>query len=180
MIYAAHRFESEAALTAARYLAEPAALDVIGAAYAPPVLDAEGEVVTPAAPLPGWHCIAAWQDAMPGAWAASVIPNADAPRWWAGVPLAPPEPGPPTVADLVAAVDDLVERTARSMAYKSAAHCAGYVTSTIPQWAAESAAFVAWRDVVWMAVYSLNPADPPPTLADALAILPEFVRPTAP
>jgi hypothetical protein len=166
MIHTAHRFADADALVAALAEAEPIALDVIGAAH-----DAEGE------PVEGWHANAAWGGEMPEGWAARRIAPEDAPRWWAGVPLAPPDTGPPTVAELVAAVDDLVESTARGMDYKSAAHCAGYVTSTIPQWAAESAAFVAWRDVVWMTVYSLDPANPPPTIAAALALLPEFERP---
>ena len=88
-----------------------------------------------------------------------------------------PWPPAPTVAELIDAVDAHVEGVAQSMSYKSAAHCAGYVSSTIPQWAAEAQAFVAWRDQVWLTAYSLDPENLPATVADALALLPVFVRP---
>lgn len=97
MIYTAHLFEDAAALTAARAVAEPAALDVIGTAYAPAVLDAEGEVVAPGEALPGCYANAAWRGDVPEAWHASVIPPTEAPRWWSGVPVAPPVPEPPAV-----------------------------------------------------------------------------------
>jgi hypothetical protein len=84
---------------------------------------------------------------------------------------------PPTVPVLIAAVDEHVEATAQSMEYKSAAHCAGYVSSTVPQWAAEAAAFVAWRDAVWVTAYQMDPDAPPESVAAALALLPEWVRP---
>lgn len=143
----------------------PLALDVIGIAY-----DEEGEA------LPGWHVNAVW-DAAPGALEAVEIAPAEAPRWWAGVPPVPPEPGPPTLPELVAAVDDFVECVARSMGYNGAAHCAGYVSSTVPQWAAEAAAFIAWRDAVWLTAYALDPLAMPASVAELVALLPAFERP---
>jgi hypothetical protein len=99
-----------------------------------------------------------------------------------GVELPPepqPEPPPQNAETLAAAVDALVESVAQAMQYRSAVHCASYANSTVAQWAAEAAAFMAWRDAVWLAVYALDPADPPATVAEVLAALPEFVRPQA-
>jgi hypothetical protein len=52
-----------------------------------------------------------------------------------------------------AAVDAHVEATAQAKGYNGAAHCAGYVNSTIPPWRAEAEAFIAWRDQVWLFVF---------------------------
>lgn len=51
------------------------------------------------------------------------------------------------------AVDAHVEATAKGRGYNSAAHCASYAASTVEAWAAEAAAFIAWRDDVWLAVF---------------------------
>lgn len=58
-------------------------------------------------------------------------------------------PRPPTLDEVRAAIAAHVEATARSRHYDSATSCASYVTSTVPAWAAEARAFVAWRDAVW-------------------------------
>ena len=47
------------------------------------------------------------------------------------------------------AIEAHVEATAAERGYSSAAACAGYVQSTIPAWAFEAEAFIAWRDSVW-------------------------------
>jgi hypothetical protein len=126
------------------------------------------------------------REGMPRGWTRSPLPalaSGEYAAWgggdWVVVnhPYTPPAPPPPTIEQLIAAVDAHVEGVAQSMDYKSAAHCAGYVTSTIPQWAAEAQAFVAWRDQVWLTAYSLDPENLPATVADALALLPVFVRP---
>lgn len=57
------------------------------------------------------------------------------------------------VASMRNAVDRHVDETAQQRGYNSAAHCATYVSSTIPSWAKEAQAFVAWRDVVWVSVF---------------------------
>lgn len=61
---------------------------------------------------------------------------------------------PPTadqiLAQLTKAIDMHVEAAAITRQYNSAAHMASYVASTVPQWAAEAQAFVAWRDAVWL------------------------------
>jgi uncharacterized membrane protein YgcG len=76
------------------------------------------------------------------------------------------------------AVDALVEATAKGKGYNSAAHCASYVASTVDAWAAEAAAFIAWRDAVWLAVFA-GMDDPPEdmTPASIVAALPQIVWP---
>jgi len=68
-----------------------------------------------------------------------------------------PEPvlaAPPvTMADYEAALGRHVELAARARGYKGAASCAGYAASTVPAWAAEAAAFVAWRDQVYLEAF---------------------------
>ena len=55
------------------------------------------------------------------------------------------------VAAIVAAVDKLIATTAKSLGYDSIISASSYVTSGVPQFAAESAALIAWRDAVWTA-----------------------------
>lgn len=62
------------------------------------------------------------------------------------VPLALPAPDPATYA---AAITAHIEAAARSRQYDSAFSLASYTGSTVPGWAAEAQAFVAWRDAVW-------------------------------
>lgn len=67
-----------------------------------------------------------------------------------------------------AAAEAHVESQARALGYSSAAQLASYAPSTVPEWAAEARAFVAWRDAVWLAVQA--------QLAGAGEILPEADR----
>jgi hypothetical protein len=61
------------------------------------------------------------------------------------LPAAPPL----TVDDYRRAIQAHVDATAQQRNYDSGITCASYVNSTSPAWAAEAAAFVAWRDAVW-------------------------------
>jgi hypothetical protein len=71
-----------------------------------------------------------------------------------------------------AAIDAHVEATARSRNYNSAAHCASYIASTVPIWAAEALAFVAWRDAVWLAaIAALQQAQQTGQIPDAAEVL---------
>jgi hypothetical protein len=54
-------------------------------------------------------------------------------------------------ARITAAINAHVEAVAQARNYNSAAHCASYFASTVPLWAAEATAFIAWRDAVWLA-----------------------------
>ncbi len=70
-----------------------------------------------------------------------------------------PEPTPEEITSRIIenfriAIDSYVDATARSKGYNSAAHCASYVASTHAPWAAEAAAFISWRDQVWLSVFS--------------------------
>lgn len=59
-----------------------------------------------------------------------------------------------TVADHEIAIERLIEATARGRQYRSAVALASYTSSTVPAWAAEAIAFVAWRDAVWSYAYT--------------------------
>lgn len=79
-------------------------------------------------------------------------------------------------AEITAAIDAFVETQARRLGYNSAAHCASYVASTVPDWAAEAQAFVAWRDAVWLAAFTglseVAAGKPLPSVEEAVARLP--------
>jgi len=83
-----------------------------------------------------------------------------------------------TQADYAAAIDAHVEAAAQSRGYKSAANCAGYATSTVPTWAAEAAAFVAWRDAVWLSVFAAQSLAKVSTIDALIASLPAMEWPT--
>jgi hypothetical protein len=82
-----------------------------------------------------------------------------------------------------AAVDQHIEAVARSRDYASSLHCVTYLHSTIAAWAAEAAAFVAWRDAVWIAVYAALDAwqagGEAPTVEALIASLPPMEWPEA-
>jgi hypothetical protein len=89
----------------------------------------------------------------------------------------------PTAAEdaertIAAEVDARIEAQARALGYNSAAHLAGYATSTVPEWAAEAAMFVAWRDLVWVTVFAARAeavvGGQVPTLDAVLAALPKW------
>jgi hypothetical protein len=84
-------------------------------------------------------------------------------------------------ASIASAVDTRIDEQARALGYNSAAHIAGYVNSTVPQWAAEAQAFIAWRDAVWLAVFAIEydavQTGEAPTLDAVLAALPEWGAP---
>lgn len=96
-----------------------------------------------------------------------------------------PEPAdagpPPTLADYQAAVERHVEATAGIKGYRSAESCAGYAASTVDAWAEEAAAFIAWRDKVWLSVFATLAAvqggAPAPTVRGLIAALPAMEWP---
>lgn len=88
-----------------------------------------------------------------------------------------PEPEPPTLEDYRIAIQAHIDATARQRDYDSGVSCASYVNSTVQQWAAEAAAFVAWRDAVWEYAFAeldkvLNGQRPQPTIDEFLQELP--------
>lgn len=48
-----------------------------------------------------------------------------------------------------AAIKDHIEAAAHTRQYDGTVSIATYVNSTVPAWAAEAQAFIAWRDAVW-------------------------------
>lgn len=81
-------------------------------------------------------------------------------------------------ASFQAAIQAHVDAAAVAKLYNDGNALAGYVNSTVPQWAAEAQAFVAWRDAVWVYAYAeldkvKNGQRPVPTVDEFLAELPE-------
>lgn len=85
------------------------------------------------------------------------------------------------LAQYQGAVESHVDGVAQDRGYSSAVSCASYVGSTVPQWASEAAAFIAWRDAVWVDVYrqleAVQGGDIPPSVGDLIAALPAIVWP---
>lgn len=59
-----------------------------------------------------------------------------------------------TVEDFRRAIQGQIDACARDRSYDSGITCASYAGSTNPVWAAEAAAFIAWRDAVWAYAYA--------------------------
>lgn len=81
-----------------------------------------------------------------------------------------------------AAIDAHVEATAQARDYNSAATLAGYRDSTVPEWAAEAQAFIAWRDTIWQQVFEAFAEveagqRATPTPEEAIAELPSITWP---
>ena len=83
-------------------------------------------------------------------------------------------------ASITRAIDAHVEAQAHALHYNSAAHLASYAASSVPEWAAEAQAFVAWRDSVWQAVIAMLADDEAsggsPNVEDVIAALPEWAE----
>ena len=65
-----------------------------------------------------------------------------------------PPPAVPTLGDYTTAIAGMLDSKARERRYDSAVSIATYVGSSNTQWAAEAAAFVAWRDQIWTYCYA--------------------------
>lgn len=110
----------------------------------------------------------------------TVVCDVGTPEFAAALELGTPAPyvaPPPDLRTYTAAIDAQVEAVARGRSYNSAAHMASYVVSTVPQWAAEAAAFVSWRDDAWLIAFDLlrrvqAGEVPAPTVAELVAGLP--------
>lgn len=90
-----------------------------------------------------------------------------------------PAPEPPlTLADYERLVQAHVDATARSRGYADGVSLASYAPSTNAAWSAEAAAFIAWRDAVWLTVFGLQAAGQPLTHAALIAALPAVAWPT--
>jgi hypothetical protein len=74
---------------------------------------------------------------------------------------------------------------AAARGYADGVTCASYVSSTLPGWAAEAEAFVAWRDSVWLYALTLlgevkSGARQPPSLPEFLQGMPPITWPSNP
>lgn len=69
---------------------------------------------------------------------------------WSAVP-----PQPPLTAEaFAAAIQTYIDSIAQAKGYADGVSFAGYVSSTVPAWAAEAHEFIAWRDKVWLYAYA--------------------------
>ena len=96
-----------------------------------------------------------------------------------GIPV---PPGPAlALTDYETAIQAHIDASARSRGYADGNSCASYALSTNTTWAAEAAAFIAWRDAVWVEVHTLFQAvqggAAAPTVRSLIAGLPPLVWP---
>ncbi len=82
------------------------------------------------------------------------IENPGQRKWVNGeIVIVDPSTNPTTITDYENAIQNLVDNTARERQFRDGVTLASYIGSTIPRWAAEAMAFVAWRDNVWRYSY---------------------------
>ncbi len=98
------------------------------------------------------------------------------------LPPLPAVPVPPAVAEYEEAVQRVIDETARQKMFRDGVTMASYVASTVPEWAAQAVAFVAWRDAVWAYSYVelakvLEGQRPQPGIDALLEELPAIVWP---
>lgn len=89
----------------------------------------------------------------------------------------------PNLADYTVAIQGAVDATAKAKNYTDGVSLASYASSTNAQWAAEAAAFIAWRDQVWASAYATMAAvesgqQARPTIEGLLTGLPAISWPT--
>jgi len=87
-----------------------------------------------------------------------------------------------TATDYANAIQAHVDTTAKAKGYADGVALAGYSTSTIPAWAAEAQAFIAWRDQIWIYAYTelakvQAGQREAPTIAGIIGELPSIVWP---
>lgn len=80
-------------------------------------------------------------------------PAAPDDEWWAEDGKLSVVPSSGLVEDYQHAINAHLDATAKARQYDGAISLVGYMGSTNPQWAAEAAAFTAWRDDVWAYAY---------------------------
>lgn len=99
-------------------------------------------------------------------------------QWQAeGNVIEPWSPPAPTREDFRFAIQAHVDAVAQAHDYNDGNALAGYANSTNPLWAAQSGAFIAWRDAVWEHAHAeldnvTAGVRATPTVADFVAELP--------
>jgi len=101
---------------------------------------------------------------------------------WDGSKYVKPVPPLPPLEAYSAAIQAHIDATAQSRQYADGFALASYVNSTVPAWAAEAQAFVAWRDQVWVYAYTelakvQAGTRPQPSIAELIAELPAITWP---
>lgn len=96
--------------------------------------------------------------------------------------LPPPEPVMPGEDDHKNAIVAMLDAKAQERRYDNAVSIATYENSTEAPWAAEAAAFIAWRDQVWKYAYAelekvMTGQRTQPTVAEFLNELPAMEWP---
>lgn len=86
------------------------------------------------------------------------------------------------IDDFTKSLEDTINLKASEKSYNSGASCASYANSTNPQWAAEAAAFIAWRDNCYEYSYDYlekaqNAQIANPTIEDFISGLPAMEWP---
>jgi len=109
-------------------------------------------------------------------------------QWTGDAWVPPPAPTPEEILHeqmraLEAAVQAHIDATARARGYRHGDSAALHALDPRPEWAAEGAAFTAWRSAVWSFVYDwlarvqAGNAAPPEDAAALVAALPPMVWP---
>jgi hypothetical protein len=88
----------------------------------------------------------------------------------------------PTQDDYARAIQAHVDAVAQGKGYANGFALAGYRSSTVPAWAAESETFLLWRDTVWIYAYTQMAAvqaqqRSQPTVAELVQELPQISWP---
>lgn len=92
-------------------------------------------------------------------------------------------PSTPTQDDYKTAIQSHIDQAAIAKNYTDGVSCASYKDSTIPTWADEAAAFIAWRDSVWAYAFGQladvlsGTRTPQPSIAQLLSELPSITWP---
>lgn len=110
-------------------------------------------------------------------------------RWWdeyeawcaaGNTPEPVPQPSMTDVAAaLLVAVQAWLDGVAGQNGYDSLASCISYLNSSVPQYAADATAALAWRDAVWPACFQWqqsalsDPPAEPPTAEQVIAAMPQ-------
>jgi hypothetical protein len=98
------------------------------------------------------------------------------------IKIAPPDPAA-LIDAYRRAVQAHVDATAQARGYDSGVSAASYAGDPNPAWAAEAAAFIAWRSAVWVVVFDMladvqaGTAAAPESPAALIATLPAMVWP---
>lgn len=99
------------------------------------------------------------------------------------LPPEPEQPAPPSVADIIAAIQTFMDDKARALGYDNLTTAVTYAEEpAVSKFQAEGAALRAWRSLVWQAGYAYladveSGVKPMPTIQEAISLLPVLELP---